>query len=45
VVEKGLWPIKTKWGLFKVGVLKKRKKDSIIFVGPFFANNIYLKQI
>jgi hypothetical protein len=45
VVEKGLWPIYTKWRLFKVGVSKKGKKNSITFVGPLFANNIYLKQI
>ncbi len=31
--------------LFKVGGSKKRKKDSKSFVGLFFANNIYLKNI
>jgi hypothetical protein len=32
-------------GLFKVGVPKKGKKDFKTFVGVFFVNNIYLKQI
>jgi hypothetical protein len=32
-------------GLFKVGFPKKRKKDFRTFVGLFFVNNIYLKQI
>ncbi len=32
-------------GLFTVGVLEKRKKDSRTFMGLLFANNIYLKQI
>jgi hypothetical protein len=32
-------------GLFKLGFQKERKKDSMTFVGLFFANNIYLKQI